>query len=647
MLSVLVRQELRRLLPWIVVLAAIDLSYPLLTLFYPPPDGVAWVSSSRLFGGTLREYGGLLTLAFALLLCQAGFPRDEEEGTLPFLFGLPVPRVQIFLARVLTPGLILSVEVLLWELVRWSTHLPATGSFIAHTFRADWLLTTLVTSLALAWISVGYGQLLTVFRRFGLLLAFTFYLALSKLEAEAPWLRKLDPLSVLRVEFVGQQALLPGDALIGHALGALLASGLAAWFWVGPTERVSEALARWRRRPPLRWLLRPVVLWSCAVLLLGWAGVSALRSRYGVGGTRASRDGAATVPREGSPLEKRTRHHELTYPKALAPRVEPLAQVADELHERLAARLGIEAGGHVVTVDFTRESDTHAGTASSNTVRMDPSSSPSAVALERVFAHESTHVLSLRASALRLSSESEAVGFFSEGLAEALALELRPSAAAADARRLEAVLAEQRLSLTFERMIHYGDFTQRYGTLLVYSAGLTWTQALIASCGQESPQKVLQALGSPDAPLKASPLGLWQHLLQRAGCDLSRVNGAWESQLAASKKELEAELARVPFLQGGNARWDGDAVQLLAQADGEPVEGTVFFVNVRTQSTGPEARGTPVSGTRRADGALEFRVPARAVVDGALQFQLRLRFERQGAPVSFANEWTKTRVAPQ
>src|SRR6185436_18260394 len=146
---------------------------------------------------------------------------------------------------------------------------------------------------------------------------------------------------------------------------------------------------------------------------------------------------------------------------------------------------------------------------------MDPSAAPSADALERVFAHESTHVLSLRASALRLSSENEAVGFFSEGLAEALALELRPNAAVVDARRLEAVLAQQRLSLTFERMIHYDDFKQRYGTHLVYSAGLTWTQALIASCGQEAPQKVLQALGSPDAPLKLSPLLLWQHLLQR------------------------------------------------------------------------------------------------------------------------------------
>jgi len=70
------------------------------------------------------------------------------------------------------------------------------------------------------------------------------------------------------------------------------------------------------------------------------------------------------------------------------------------------------------------------------------------------------------------------------------------------------------------------------------------------------------------------------------------------------------------------------------------------LVNVRTQNTGPEMSGKPVPGKRRADGALEFRVPASAVLDGALQFQLHLHFERQGIPVSFANEWTKTRVAP-
>src|SRR6185436_16367057 len=132
-------------------------------------------------------------------------------------------------------------------------------------------------------------------------------------------------------------------------------------------------------------------------------------------------------------------------------------------HERLATRLGMEAGGHVVTVDFSRESETHAGTANPNTIRMDPSAAPSADALERVFAHESTHVLSLRASALRLSREGEALGFFSEGLAEELALELRPNAAVLEARRLEAALAQQRLALTFDRMIRYGDFRQRYG----------------------------------------------------------------------------------------------------------------------------------------------------------------------------------------
>ncbi|MEY4545731.1 MAG: hypothetical protein RL685_1926 [Pseudomonadota bacterium] len=644
MLRVLVRQELRRLLPWIVVLAAVDLSWPLLELFYSPPDTAAWVSSSRFVAGEFQRYAGMLTLVFALLFCQAGFPRDEEEGTLPFLLGLPVPRLQIFLARMLTPGLILSGEALLWELLRWLVHLPSAGSFVAHTFRADWLLVTLLTSLALSWISVGYGQLLTVFRRFGLLLAFTFYALLGKLEGEVPWLRKLDPLSVLRVDFVGQRALLPGNELLGHGLGALVAACLAGWFWVGPTDQVSDALARWRRRAPLRWVLRPLVSWSCAALLVAWAGMSALYSHHRERVARASADAAVTGPVDVTVLKKRTRYHEFTYPTALASRVEPLAAVADELHERLAARLGMEAAGPTVTVDFSRSSATHAGTANHNTIRMDLSASRSAEALERVFAHETAHVLALRASDRRLSTEGEAVGFFSEGLAEALALEVRPSAAAAEAHRLEAALARQRLSLTFDGMIRYGDFRRRHGTLLVYPVGVSWTQALIASCGQQAPQQVLSALGSPDVPLRLPPLGLWQHLLQRAGCDLARVNAAWESQLSASSKELEAELARVPLLMGGNARWEGDSVQLLAQVDGEPVEGTVFLVQVRTQDTGDKVGGTPLTGARRADGALEFRVPARFVVDGALQFQLRLRFDRQGAPVSFANEWRKTRV---
>jgi hypothetical protein len=100
----------------------------------------------------------------------------------------------------------------------------------------------------------------------------------------------------------------------------------------------------------------------------------------------------------------------------------------------------------------------------------------------------------------------------------------------------------------------------------------------------------------------------------------------------------------VPELQGGSARWDGEDVQLLVRVEGEPAAGTVFFANVRVQSSGPEARGRPLFATRRADGMLEFRVPSSMVVAGGLQLQLGLRFERQGFPVRFAREWSKVRV---
>jgi hypothetical protein len=157
---------------------------------------------------------------------------------------------------------------------------------------------------------------------------------------------------------------------------------------------------------------------------------------------------------------------------------------------------------------------------------------------------------------------------------------------------------------------------------------------------------VLKALGSPDLPSSLPALTLWQQLLRRAGCELSQVNAAWENELSVSDRELQAELAQVPVLRGGAAHYGGDSVKLLAQAEGEPSAGMRFVARVRTKSTGDEASGTPIRGTRGADGTLEFQVPTSAVVDGALQFQLTLNFERQGIPVNFANEWTKARVSP-
>ncbi len=643
-LGLLIRHELARLRLWIALLAAIDLSWLLLTLLLSPPETAPWVSSSRLFEGPLQPYAGYLTLAFALLLCQAGFPRDRDEGTLAFAFALPLSRARFFLARALAPALILSVEAVVFELLRWLLHLPAQGSFVGHTFRVDWLAATLATSLTLAWIAVGYGQLITVFGRFGPLIVLTTYLALNKLGGYAPWLRKLDPLSVLRVEFDGQHAMVAWGTLGGHALGGLLACCIAAWLWVGHTDGARALCARWTSRPPLRWLRRPWVRWSSGVLLAAGVGVWALASRDEAA-PRLSRDASAPAAHGRGTLHQRTRFHEVTYSPLLAARVKPLVAVMDALHQRLAQRLGMQPGGHVVTVDFTRSSATHAGTTNWNTIRMDLTRSRSLEDLERVFLHETAHVFSLRASDRRTSSEHATVGFFSEGLAEALALELRPSAAVVGARRLEAALARRRLGVTFDRMIQFENFTQRYGPRLVYAMGFVWAQALVESCGVDAPQKVLKALGTPDAWSSMAPRELWRRLLRRAGCELWRVNDAWNSELAKIDRELQGELARVPTLRGGRARRKGDAVELLAYAEGEPNEGTRFFARVRIEETGEDARGKPIRGARREDGVLEFQVPASMAVDGALQFQLALVLERQGVPVSFSNEWTKTRVA--
>ncbi|MEY4549975.1 MAG: hypothetical protein RL685_6170, partial [Pseudomonadota bacterium] len=263
MLRVLVRQELSRLWPWIAVLAASDVAWSLLGFFKSVPDNTPWVSTVDLFQSSHSSAHG--TLLLALLFCQAGFPRDADDGTDAFLFGLPLSRSQLFLARVLTPGLILTGDALLTELLRWVVHLPSAGSFIGHTFRLEWQAQSLLLAVALSWISVGYGQLLTVFRRFGVLLLFVFYMTLNSWERSVPWLRKLDPLSVMHVEFVGQDALISWSTLLAHALAALLAGCVAALFWVGPMERVTEAFSRWARKPWLAGVAGALIV--CLVFL--------------------------------------------------------------------------------------------------------------------------------------------------------------------------------------------------------------------------------------------------------------------------------------------------------------------------------------------------------------------------------------------
>jgi hypothetical protein len=635
MLARLVRQELSKLLPWIWLLAALSVLPQIADLLWSAPDRAVWATSTFLFN-SLRDYTGIAIFAVALLLCYSGFPRDSDDGTLSFVFSLPVPRAYIFLAKVIAPGLVLSGDVLLTELLQWACHLWNPTSFGGRTFRADWQGWVIALSLALSWIGVGYGQLLTVLRRFGLLLCFSFYSTLRLLERDVPWLRALDPARVLHVEFQGQRAIIPWTTLAAHALGALLACSLAACIWVGPVERIAASFARWARRPLLAGLVGLTFTGLGIALLMRVAGRPKAKPPVSYGHD--------SVQLDSTPVVLRTRHYELRYPKGLATRIELLATAADGLHEKLAERLGVGAGEHVVLVDFQRRSATHAGSATWNTIRMDPFMASDSELLERTFAHETTHVLSFQASDRRLSTEGDAVGFFSEGLAEALALELRPSEAASEALQLEAALAYRRLHPSFGELIHYANFRERHGPLLAYPLGFIWTRALLSSCGRDAPRHILAALGRADAPLKLPAEGLWQHLLQRAHCDIVRVNAAWESQLAAAASALAAEIERVPDLVGGTPRLAGDEVRVRARIEGAAPDGMVFSLAVRTRVEA-EQRADAFFATPSSEGELEFLVPSNLAVEGMLQFQLGLRFERRGFPVHFARAWAKSRVA--
>jgi hypothetical protein len=353
MMRALLRKELRQILPWAAVMLAFELGFLVLELAFQAPDEFVWATGTPIFDPTSAKFRCATLLGWSLMFAIAGFPREHDDQTLHFLFSLPVARVRLFLAKTLAAGAMLSAAVLLGEGSRWLVQLANPTSFGGHTFRFDWALTSLVSGLVVAWVELGYGLFLGIFRRFGLLLCAFAWTALELLEREWPRLRSLNPLELLHLEFYGTTPLLHWRLFGGHALAASCLALVSAAVWVGPTERFANAFAHALNSIWMKWLF----------------GLS-LMGALGLIGFLAAKKSEAEPARFGVPSEQdapearhESRYYSFRYRAPFRARVERLALRADQAFTRVTARLAAAASSDKIQVNLLKSSGRHAGSA--------------------------------------------------------------------------------------------------------------------------------------------------------------------------------------------------------------------------------------------------------------------------------------------
>jgi hypothetical protein len=613
----LLRKELRAMWP-LGLLCLLMMSGDLLYRpFTERLDEKPWESiASYIAPGDAGAFGWIVIL-LAISLAYSAFPREHDEGTIDFLYALPVRRWQIFGAKVLAGLTILIGAELLLLTTDGLMGSVDQQSFSGHHWRADLAFTHFGIQAGFAFIAYAHAMLASVLRRFGLMPYALSLLVVSILDDVFPPIAWVDPNELLTTRYDGVTLVIPWVPLTAHLFFAGLALLTSYFAWMGPGARIGKGLEKARASLVGRLAIGCATAGAAAAVGILALAVSDLD-------TTPPEPAVDAEPHERPSLETATRvteRYELTYPVSHAHRAEPLIAEADAIHRALEERLNADAGERLVA-DLTEVSGEHLGIASWTHVRVGIVDERDPERLLRTFAHETAHAFQHRLSDRRQGTEARATRLFAEGSAEHLAYLVVPDdASLSQARRIAAATWERHRVRTDE-LIDDDRLRARLDTALVYPIGEVWTAALSRTCGERAIGDVLRAMAREDAPRDLGPRAFWADTLRAIDCDFEAVDATFVSMLHDEASAQREAIDALPRIGGGVVSGEGGAVVLVAMLDRDPQSEWTYLARLRpgpesadTQSIGVRGRPDPENPRR-----VVFRV-SRALLPGR-RFQI-------------------------
>lgn len=624
-------KELRALLPLQILMILTNSA----DFFYRPLtqrlDEKAWTDISSYIGPGEGADMGISLVVFGLLIAYSLFPREHDEGTIDFLYSLPVSRRAIFVAKVAAGWTVLLVGCVVLQLSDFTLQSQNPQSFVGEQWRLDVSASVVLLQASFAGIVLCHGLVLSFLRRFGLIpYAMGGWVVIS-LERVSPTFSYLNVMNILTLEYDGQRVAIPWFELGLHIALAAFCVALAYVLWMGRAEWATALWAKAQKAPHGRAAL------GCATVLVV-IGFFVLAVIISLGdddesdrGFDPDDDGLRPVSFSVDSAE--TERFDFTYPSNMREKALALIRGADDLHEGLRQRLSAHKGARVI-VDLTEQSPHHEGITAWTKMRVGLIAAIDEAHLRHVFTHELVHSFQFQESQRRLGDNNRATRFFGEGSAEYFAFELVPNESQRRASRQVTLAAWSRHRIRFEVLADDDALRESFDPHLVYPMGESWTAALVEACGAAAPGRVLRAMGREDAPQDLAPMAFWQDTLQAVDCDLEEVIGRWE-QMMLEGVESEAEfLAALPRLGGGVASADSDEIVVLAALDRAPLPSELYpevryYLRVRDNPGVDDSQIRAFEGDVLSLGEgrrIEFRVPRDYFHGQRFQFQLGLRF---------------------
>ncbi len=552
MIACLVRKELREQLPFVLL----GLLLSCLELLEVTLSQIDTHSLSHGFS----ELGDA-SVAFQILLSFAVgtglLVREQDDGTLRFLDGLPLTRRRLFTCKVAVALAVLmlypSLRVGLFALLHLGARTSLNAALHPALLVTAWALTALVTLVGLA-----AGMLLGFLRSLAWATFGALALAVLLLGERLPRATALNPLELMTPRLTGLHWRVSREALavqVGTAAAMCLVAGLV--FCRGVSGRRMIGLAQKLRRPFLSALVATLTI-GVGLAIAVFAGKAAKPKRSG---DLASAPGAE-FPR-APPGHLATRHYLFVYPGFGASQARALSVEADAAFEAVAALLP-SPDDRPIDVDLSGSMPNTAGTAFWNRVRMEADSANPT----RVLSHETSHVLAHRIVTERGNALLGRMPVLDEGLAQWISYRAPGGEGLARQDELIAAALFRRHEVIFEELVDFSEFERKRDESLKYPLGAALVRALVGRYGEVSVRRVLETLGREDFPNDRSGRALWQTTFQLAGYDLSAVVDLFYRQLEAWAKRDEATLAALPRLRAAvEAGKSKVAVRVLADRD--------------------------------------------------------------------------------
>jgi hypothetical protein len=570
----LIRKELRALRPWVVLSLCIGL-IDIAEAFVHQPD---MRPLSRLWS-QLGSANGIVLWVIAFAIGTGLVTREQDDGTLVFLDGLPVSRTHVFAVKCCLTCALLAIAPSVSLLAVIAQHLLSRGSLDAE-LRPDILLGLFGLQMAAIVQGVFVGAAMGMLRSLTWLITSALAVLLALVTERIPRIAFLNPLSLLNADLTSAGLRVDTETLQAQCAFTVIGALIAWWGFVRSGR--PSVLPDVSKRPALGATITAltVIAVTSAVAIAGRRSHAAQTDDE----ETLDDDGASVRFKPSPPAQTATRHYHLAYDATQAHQALALAAQADDVFERVHAMLGAPLG-ESIDVDTSGSARNTEGTAYFGRIRMYLNDHAPIV-----LAHETSHVVAQRLAGREHDWLWQKAQVLDEGLATYVEQKYeRDTLGETDAAR--ATLANDRLllaalyarhELLVPEICDYRLLATMRDDDLKYPLGAAVIRAMVRLYGPDSISRLVRAFASEKLPSDLNGLPMMEATFQIARMDFAAVIAELFKEAADDAQQHAAELAALPRPR----------VRLVRRVRGAG-KGESGSIGVQALSTTGDAEGAP------------------------------------------------------